>query len=130
RRQLSSVLEGYLRSLHVPEARVRFIEAQKTPNRRLIDSYLGEGRRKLGREAREHQDVVRALFLFNAADTETSDVGYSMLQSTEVEEAEDYGFTRNSLRASRIVRGISWIASLSKPTVLVIDQLDPVVAWS
>lgn len=130
KRQLFSVLEGYLRSLDVPEARLRFIEAQKTPNRQVIDNYLSEGRLKLGREAREHQDVIRALFLFNAGDIETSDVGYSMLQSSEVEEAKDYGFTRNSLSASRIVRGISWIASLSKPTVLVIDQLDPVVAWS
>lgn len=130
KRQLASVLEGYLEALGVPEARRTFIETQKTPSSVVIDNYLAEGRRKLGRRVREHRDTIRALFLLNASEPEVSDVGYSILQSFEVENADEYGFARAQLSPYTVVRGISWIASLSRPTVLVVDQLDPVVAWA
>lgn len=130
KRQLSSVLEGYLRSLDVPDARVAFIEAQKSPSKVVIDNYLVEGRRTHGRVVREFSDVIRALFLLNSADPQVQDIGYTVLQSSVLEEATQYGLYKEPPSPYSVVKGISWISSLSKPTVLVIDQLDPVVSWS
>lgn len=81
-------------------------------------------------EAREHQDVLRALALIASDDFDIQERGYQWLQGVGV--GDDEGFHHDFSAAQRkpeqIVRGLSWLMSLDAPTVLALDQLDAIVA--
>ncbi|MEL7004165.1 MAG: ATPase, partial [Bacteroidota bacterium] len=76
------------------------------------------------------QDVVRALLLLNSDDFDDQNLGYNWLQGFGVEEEDKakFGFSRASVDSVNIIEGISWLMSLRGPSVLALDQLDPVVA--
>lgn len=81
-------------------------------------------------EAREHQDVLRALALVASDDFEIQERGYQWLQGSGI--GEDEGFHHDFIATHRkpehIVKGLSWLMSLDAPTVLALDQLDAIVA--
>src|SRR6478735_6429803 len=81
-------------------------------------------------EAREHQDVLRALALIASDDLDIQDRGYQWLQSMGVGEDEGFrhDFSSPQKRPQQIIRGLSWLMSLDAPTVLALDQLDAIVA--
>ena len=86
-------------------------------------------RRKYPREALEYQDVVRALICLNSQDIDIAMTGMSWLQSQEIDEEStvELGFSRKQRRSLDIVRALSWFMSLSGPTIVAFDQLDPIV---
>jgi GTPase SAR1 family protein len=81
-------------------------------------------------EAREHQDVLRALVLVASDDFEIQEHGYQWLQGNGIVESEAFvhGFLETQKKPEQIVRGLSWLMSLHAPTVLALDQLDAIVA--
>ena len=77
----------------------------------------------------KHQNVVRALVCLNADDFSTSNLAMTWLQGLEIEaeERRAFGFTVAREQPRKIVEALSWLMSLSGPTVLAFDQLDPIV---
>ena len=76
-----------------------------------------------------HQDVIRAICCLNSDDFETQSIGLTWLQGEELDEKhkQAFGFQRTSASCRQIVRALSWYISLTGPTVLGFDQLDPIV---
>lgn len=79
-------------------------------------------------EGQQHADVVRALLL--QRDPETMDIAYAWLQGLDVSEADraKLGLAASPPSAVMVARGISWLMSLSGPTMIAIDQIDSIVA--
>ena len=78
-------------------------------------------------EGQQHADVVRALLL--QRDPETMDIAYAWLQGLEVSDADraKLGLAASPPSSVMIARGISWLMSLSGPTMIAIDQMDSIV---
>lgn len=94
------------------------------------EELIGEVRLKHRAEVQEHVDVLRALILFACDHADINDLGYKWLQGLVIDDEElgIYGFRQKHQSPSRIVRGISWLLSLTGSTVLALDQLDAIVA--
>ena len=75
-------------------------------------------------ETQKYQSVIRAFVLFNARDPDASDAAYSWLQGVDVE-GNLFG---PAARPRDVIRGLSWLMSLTGPTLLVVDQIDAIVA--
>jgi hypothetical protein len=80
----------------------------------------------------KYQDCVRAAILANSNDFSLASIGNSWIQGLGVESevARQFGFTNASLNPSQVVAGLSWLMSLRGPTVVALDQLDPIVVQS
>lgn len=87
-------------------------------------------RKRHGNEGREHQDVVRGLILLASDDFDLVDLGDGWLQGIGIapEDAELHGFRFPQQKPLSIFRGLSWLMSLARPTLLALDQLDAIVA--
>lgn len=75
-------------------------------------------------EAQRYRDVIRAFVMLRVRDPQISDIAYSWLQGIEVEEGI-FGPTKSP---QEVVRGLSWLMSLTGPTLLVVDQIDAIVS--
>ncbi len=94
------------------------------------EELIGQVRTKHRAEVQEHIDVLRALILFACDHTDINDLGYKWLQGLVIDDEElgVFGFRQKNQSPSRIVRGMSWLLSLTGSTVLALDQLDAIVA--
>ena len=74
--------------------------------------------------------MLRALVLFACDHIDINDLGYKWLQGVTIDadELSLFGFRQREQTPSSIVRGVSWLLSLTAPTVLALDQLDAIVA--
>lgn len=81
-------------------------------------------------QSREFQDVLRALLLLNAHDFEVSNLGHSWLLGLELSDSQrrDCGFTGQRRSQKHVVQGLSWLMSLTRPTLLALDQMDAIVS--
>lgn len=95
----------------------------------LCDSLI-KGLRRSNPELQEHQDVLRALVLLGSSDFGIRDLGWKWLQAIGLEDNERvlHGFHRSHGTPREIVRGLSFLMSLTAPTLLALDQLDAIVA--
>lgn len=80
----------------------------------------------------KHRDVVRAAVLLHARNFEVNSVGSTWLQGSQIEDDAKarFGFSATRQKPSEIVQGLSWLASLCGPTIIAIDQLDPIIAYN
>jgi DNA helicase HerA-like ATPase len=94
------------------------------------EELIAQVRTKHRAEVQEHVDVLRALILFACDHTDINDLGYKWLQGLVIDDEElgVFGFRQKNQSPSRIVRGISWLLSLTGSAVLALDQLDAIVA--
>lgn len=98
---------------------------------RLAQVAIGKGVAPLyPAHAREFQDVLRALLLLNADDFDVSNLGYTWLLGLELSDAQrrDCGFTSMRRSQKHVVQGLSWLMSLTRPTLLALDQMDAIVS--
>ena len=75
-------------------------------------------------EVQQHKEVIRAFVLFTARDPTTSNSAYSWLQGVDVE-GTSFG---PAAKPRDVIRGLSWLMSLTGPTLLVVDQIDAIVS--
>ena len=145
-----TILLGYLKSLHKPgtdgEPQFHRVLAG-LPGSKLSPDELAELRppklvnqmeKLIGRMALEvereailqYRDVVKALVLFASSDMQIASVGFDWLQGTGVSESSEFlfGFGATAPHPRDIVAGLSWLMSLSGPTLLALDQLDAIVS--
>jgi hypothetical protein len=107
--------------------RLRAINPAKL--RPAMDKVLGTLHRRWPAEVNLNGDVVRALVALNCDDYNIANVGSAWLQGeeTDADAKKKLGMTRAREKSSNIVRGMSWLMSLNGPSVVALDQLDPIV---
>ena len=95
-----------------------------------IDELIAGVRQHHDAEGQQHSDVLRALVLFACDHIDINDLGYKWLQGVTIDadELSLFGFRQREQTPSSIVRGVSWLLSLTAPAVLALDQLDAIVA--
>jgi hypothetical protein len=86
-------------------------------------------RSQYGQEAIRHGDTVRALLALNSDDFSIASLGSAWLLGQEIEASDkaSLGFQTSRQEPRKIVQGLSWLMSLNGPSVLALDQLDPIV---
>jgi hypothetical protein len=96
----------------------------------LVKTFIVALSRKDRVKTLQHGDVVRALVLLISDDLECASIAHAWLQGMELDDAELRGLGFVSLRkpAIEIVRGISWLLSLVGPTMIAVDQIDPIIS--
>jgi DNA helicase HerA-like ATPase len=131
RRQVDRWLDRMIELYGQGNRKAKDIPKQRPPaliNRtaELIDQVRAKHRK----ETQEHVDVLRALILFACDHADVNDLGYKWLQGLVIDDEElgVFGFQQKHQMPSRIVRGLSWLLSLTGPSVLALDQLDAIVA--
>jgi DNA helicase HerA-like ATPase len=131
RRQVDRWLDRMIELYGHGNRKAKDIPKQRPPaliNRtaELIDQVRAKHRK----ETQEHVDVLRALILFACDHADVNDLGYKWLQGLVIDDEElgVFGFQQKQQTPSRIVRGLSWLLSLTGPSVLALDQLDAIVA--
>lgn len=98
-----------------------------TKTTKLIEEVSGASDMQRGLE---HRDVLRALVLYASSEMQLRALGFDWLQATGISDEQEllHGFRHSEPRPTDVVRGLSWLMSLSGPTVLALDQLDAIVA--
>src|SRR5690606_24901425 len=131
RRQIDHWLERMIANYGQAVRKASDIPKQRPPG--LInrtEELIKKVREKHRAEVQEHVDVLRALILFACDHADINDLGYKWLQGMVIDDDElgIFGFRHRSQTPSRIVRGLSWLLSLTGPSTLALDQLDAIVA--
>jgi Helicase HerA, central domain len=95
---------------------------------------LVAGLRKVDRQVwSESQDTLRALVLYKADDPDVQEIGYGYLTldgSVEEPAHEAWGFRRGSRSRQLVLRDLSRLLALVGPTVIAVDQIDPLISQS
>lgn len=94
-----------------------------------FDAVLTALARRYQREALQYQDTVRALICLNSENFGIANMGSAWLQGLEIDGAlgKELSFQKRNQAPREIVRSLSWLMSLTGPTVLAFEQLDPIV---
>ncbi len=95
---------------------------------------LVAGLRRVDRQiGSDCQNTLRALVLYRADDPDVQEIGYSYLTlDGDVEEAarEQWGFRRGARSRQLVLRDLSRLLALTGPTVIAVDQIDPLITQS
>jgi hypothetical protein len=96
----------------------------------LVKTFIAALARRDRAKTQQHGDVVRALVLLISDDLECASIAHAWLQGMELDPAElrGLGFVALHKPAIEIVRGISWLLSLVAPTMIAVDQIDPIIS--
>ncbi|APW61678.1 ATP-binding protein [Paludisphaera borealis] len=126
---LDHIIEKYGPSKSFASMLATLIGRRSRDLRTDVDAMLTALGKSYPRETIKYQNVVRALICLNSDDFTTLNVGHVWLQGQRLEDDDKLrlGFTVHQEPASKIVEALSWFMSLSGPTVLAFDQLDPIV---
>jgi hypothetical protein len=129
--QFARLLKGLMTKLGCePAAYPQLVSARPPALMNRCNDLIRRLAQQYRTEAREHQDVLRALALVASNDFDIQERGYQWLQGVGVGENEGFhhDFVAAQKKPEQIVRGLSWLMSLDAPTVLALDQLDAIVA--
>ena len=93
---------------------------------RLIEAIM----RRHVHDANRSADVLRGFLLFCSEQEDVADLGESWLSGVGVsrEDAELHGFGHAREQPSSIFRGLMWLLSLVRPTLLALDEIDSIIA--
>ncbi|BCJ51328.1 ATPase [Actinoplanes sp. NBRC 14428] len=111
----------------------RAVSGDTSLTRATLDAFVDSLRKHNRQVGVEAQDTARALALHAAEDPQAQDIGYEFLCSNdEVEPGERarWGMRRGRRSAQEVVRDISRLLALTGPTVIAVDQIDPLVHQS
>jgi DNA helicase HerA-like ATPase len=134
RPQYAAIIDRFIRYLSAnaskAEHNVRALIQRKSGKLKDdLDVVLKALARKHQKETLRYQDTVRALICLNSEDFEIANMGSSWLQGLDIDESlgKELRFQKRNQAPIEIVRSLSWLMSLTGPTVLAFDQLDPIV---
>ncbi|GAA2676780.1 helicase HerA domain-containing protein [Actinoplanes palleronii] len=99
--------------------------------RPAVEALLGALHRHAPDVAMECRHTVRALALYNAGDFRAREVGNNFLQSgeeCEPGERAPWGLPREVHPPEKVVGELSWLLSLTGPSVIAVDQIDGLLA--
>jgi hypothetical protein len=131
--QFQVLLENFIALLNPSSSAARVMQQLASANSEqmagILQKVLKVLRQKQPSLALKYQDVVRAVVALNSDDFDIASAGITWLQGVELDESERnlLGFRKAQEKPLKIVEGLSWLMSLSGPSVLAFDQLDPIV---
>lgn len=98
---------------------------------RLVDLFFVALSNRHRQEAAKHRDVITALVLLISEDLDCHSVAHAWLQGMNLDKeiVGPLGF-RGENDAVRVVEGLSWLMSLTGPTLIAVDQIDAIVTAS
>lgn len=107
----------------------KLIAMEPTELKGFLSDFLSRLSKVHKAETRKFQDVIRAFVLLNSDLYELSGAGYSWLHALGIDEKDKQQFCFQTTRQkpSEIIKGLSWIMSLTGPSILAIDQMDSIV---
>ncbi|MFI6635112.1 helicase HerA domain-containing protein [Nonomuraea fuscirosea] len=111
----------------------RAITGKRAVTREELDLFVTALRRLDPRAGRECQDAARALVLLAGDDLGLQDLGEAFLSSAPEGEAGEralWGIRQVGRTPQEIVRDVSRLMALTGPTIIAVDQIDPLVAQS
>ncbi|GAA2211955.1 hypothetical protein GCM10009850_074160 [Nonomuraea monospora] len=111
----------------------RAITGKRPVTREELDAFVVALRRREPQVGRECQDTVRALVLLAGDDLGLQDLGEAFLSSAPEGEAGErarWGIRQLGRSPQEIVRDVSRLLALTGPTIIAVDQIDPLVAQS
>ncbi|MDI4231530.1 ATP-binding protein [Bradyrhizobium sp. Arg237L] len=81
-------------------------------------------------KTQQHGDIIRALVMLISDDLECASIAHGWLQGMELDtqSLRDLGFVALRKPPIEIVRGLSWLLSLVGPTMIAVDQIDPIIS--
>jgi hypothetical protein len=134
RPQYAMLIDRFVRYLSADaskaESNVRVLAQRKSVKLKDdLDMVLRALARKHQKQTLRYQDTIRALICLNSDDFEIANMGSSWLQGLDIDETlgKELKFQRQNQLPIEVVRSLSWLMSLTGPTVLAFDQLDPIV---
>lgn len=133
--QSQFILRKLIGKISTPEKVADNLRAVVTADPKKLKRYSEKIIHEIARRPRhrglaaDHQDTIRALIASNSDHFEIANLGQVWLQGIELEPADKQllGFQTQRRNPIHTVTGLSWIISLSTPSVLAFDQLDPIV---
>ncbi|MCK2216673.1 DUF87 domain-containing protein [Actinomadura sp. ATCC 31491] len=111
----------------------RAVCGKRPVTREELDAFIAALRRLDRHVGGQAQDTARALVLLAAEDQALQDLGEAFLSSAPEEEPGErarWGIRQVHRTPQEIVRDVSRLLALTGPTVVAIDQIDPLVAQS
>jgi len=136
RSQSQTVLSRIIQKFGQDKAdREAILQWHSRPGRTHLDAVeviIGLLRRRYPADALAHADIVRAMLLLDSRDLNYASLAHSWLQGFEVDAQKqaELGFSRAQPNPTQIVRGLSWLMSLTGPTIVAVDQIDAIVSAS
>ncbi|MPZ26293.1 MAG: DUF87 domain-containing protein [Micromonosporaceae bacterium] len=130
-RQLLAFLRRLCRQAGIPNDVQAAVTGERPLSRGDLTSFVVALRRLDRRIGLECQDTARALVLLSSDDYEVQDIGHQYLQSAEEAnpgERLSWGLRRHAPPPDLVVKNISRLLALTGPSVIAIDQIDPLVA--
>ena len=130
--QYESVFKSVLRT--IPEDKLRGVDVKADDLGMgaiaTVNLFIKLLRSAYPNEISLHSDVVRALLM--QRDPDMMDIAYAWLLGLDidVEDRQKLGLAAAPPAPVSIVRSISWLMSLSGPTMIAIDQIDAIVSAS
>jgi len=97
--------------------------------REFTSKVLNHLQREHGPKTLKHQDAIRGILCLNSNDLEIQSIGYAWLQGQNIAAPvrANFAFQRSVARPVEILQSLAWYISLTGPTILAFDQLDPIV---
>ncbi|WP_052070449.1 helicase HerA domain-containing protein [Rhodococcoides fascians] len=110
----------------------RAIQGERTVTPDLIAQFIESLRRKYPK-VKDTRHILRALVLAASADFDLQDLGDAFLRSNDALDHQQrtyWGLPNAVLTSQQVARDISWLLSLSAPTIVAVDQIDTLIAQS
>jgi hypothetical protein len=136
RTQYEAVLSAIVNRIPLDSAgRKAIAEWEEKPDKTRLDTvelFLKLLRRIDQSNTTKHQDVIRALLFLGSDDWDANNLAYCWLQGLDVDESKrrELGFLKAPPPYPELVRGMLWVMSLAGPTLIAVDQIDPIVSAS
>ncbi|MEV4835669.1 DUF87 domain-containing protein [Nonomuraea sp. NPDC049486] len=111
----------------------RAVTGKKTLSREELDAFVHALRAMDEKVGRECQDTARALVLYASPDPALQDLGEAFLYAMPEGETGDrvrWGIRPINKSPQEIVRDVSHLLALTGPTIIAVDQIDPLIAQS
>lgn len=136
RTQYEAVLSAIAKGIPLDSTmRTMIAEWENRPDKTRLDTvdlFLRLLRRIDQPNTTKHQDVIRALLLLGSDDWDANNLAYCWLQGLDVDETKrrELRFLKAPPSHPELVRGMLWVMSLAGPTLIAVDQIDPIVSAS
>ncbi|MFC5824516.1 ATP-binding protein [Nonomuraea insulae] len=131
--QLAVFLERLASEVGLSRMARRAITGKRAVTREELDAFVTALRRLDAQVGRECQDTARAMVLLAGTDLGLQDLGEAFLSSApegEPGERALWGIRQVGRTPQEIVRNVSRLMALTGPTIIAVDQIDPLVAQS
>ncbi|WP_326553322.1 helicase HerA domain-containing protein [Micromonospora sp. NBC_01813] len=131
--QLSALLRRLSSLVGLPRTVRRAMAGEVPITRAALDTFVDGLRRHDRQLGRDWQDTARALALRASDNYAARDIANTYLAAegeAEAGERAEWGMRRAERHPQLIVRDVSRLLALTGPTVIAVDQIDPLIAQS